>query len=430
MKTTLVCSGALALALGVPGLADAANWPGFRNDGSGIAAESSAPLKWSATENVRWRAALPGKGNASPIVWGDRVFLTQAEGEKRSVVCFDRASGKELWRQGVTYAEKDDTHDTNPHASATPVTDGERVIAWFGSAGVVAYDTQGKELWRRDLGKQTHQWGYGSSPILAGDWCILYFGPGPRSFLTALDKKTGKTVWQVEAPEKHPAERFDGFAGKSDGVMGSWSTPLLVQSPQREEVVMTFVNEMKGFDPKTGKELWRTDGLNPLLYTSPLAGGGYVVGLGGYFGGSVAVKLGGSGDLSAQKVWSVKREKRHLLSSGVIKGRHLFISNTIGVAECRELATGRQVWEERLPATGANGETWGSMILVGENLYVVNQSGDTFVLRANPEKFELLATNPLKEQCNTTPAVSQGELFIRTHQALWCIGGARRAASL
>lgn len=419
MKTThlvLTLVTAVSTAFG-------ANWPGFRNDGHGIAAENSAPVKWSASEGIRWRAPLPDRGNGSPIVWGDRVFLTQAQGARRSVLCLDRASGKVLWSQGVTHEAKDPTHETNPHASATPVTDGGRVIAFFGSAGAVAYDFAGQELWRRDLGQQTHQWGYGSSPILAGDLCILYFGPGPRSFLTALDKKTGKTVWQVEAPEKHPAERFDGFAGKSDGVMGSWSTPVLVKSAGREEVIMTFANEMKGFDPKTGRELWKTDGLNPLLYTSPLAGGGYVVGMGGYFGGTVAVKQGGSGDLSAQKVWSVKKEKRHLLSSGVIRGKHIFISNTIGVAECRELETGRQLWEERLKGPGANGETWGSMILVGENLYVVNKSGDTFVLRANPAKFDLVSVNSLKEPCNTTPALANGELFIRTDKALWCITG-------
>ncbi len=402
-------------------IASGGNWPGFRNDGSGIASEKTAPLKWSTRENVRWRAPLPDKGNASPIVWDNKVFLTQIAGEKRAVMCFDRANGKVLWQQGVSYPGQDATHADNPLCAATPVTDGTRVIAWFGSAGVVAYDMNGKKLWARDLGKQEHQWGYGSSPILHGEWCILYFGPGPRSFLTALDKKTGQTIWQVNVPEKQPAERFDGFAGQSNGVMGSWSTPLLLKTPQREEVVMTFANEMRSFDPKTGLELWKTDGLNPLLYTSPLAGEGYVVGLGGYFGGSVAVKMGGSGDLSRQKVWSVKREKRHLLSSGVIKGQHIFISHTIGMAECRELSTGKQLWEERLPATGANGETWGSMILVGENLYVVNKSGDTFVLRATPEKFELLATNPLRDHCNTTPALSNGELFIRTDQALWCI---------
>ena len=399
----------------------AANWPGFRNDGHGISPERNVPLKWSKTENVHWRAALPDRGNASPVVWGDRIFITQAVGAKRNVMAFDRNNGKLLWEQGTTYGEKDDTHESNPHASATPATDGERVIACFGSAGVHAFEVNGEKLWARDLGKQSHQWGYGSSPIIHGDLCILYFGPGPRSFLAALDKKTGKTVWQFDAPEVHPPERFDGFGGKSDGIMGSWSTPLLVKTPQRDEVVMTFANEMRSFDPKTGKELWKVDGLNPLLYTSPLAGDGYVVGLGGYFGGSVAVKMGGVGDLSNQKVWLVKREKRHRLSSGVIKDKHIYISNTIGVAECLELAAGKQLWEERLKATGANGETWGSMVLAGDRLYVINQSGETFVLRATPEKFEQLAVNPLGERCNTTPAISNGEIFIRTDQALWCV---------
>lgn len=401
----------------------AANWPGWRGDGTGISTEKDVPVKWSKTENVRWRTPLPDRGNSSPIVWNDKVFITQAEGAKRTVMAFDRKDGKMLWQQGTSYGEKETSHETNPHASATPVTDGERVIATFGSAGVYAFDLNGKQLWSRDLGKQSHTWGYGSSPIIYRDVCILYFGPGPRSFLTALDKKSGKTVWQVEAPEKHPPERFDGFAGKSDGMIGTWSTPLLIKTGQRDEVVMTFANEMRGFDPLTGKELWKVDGLNPLLYTSPIAGDGYIVGMGGFFGATAAVKMGGSGDLAAQKAWSVKREKKHYLSSGVIKDKHIYISATVGVAECRELASGKLLWEERLRATGPKGETWGSMVSAGDRLYVVNQSGDTFVLRANPEKMEQLAVNPLGEPCNTTPAISNGEIFIRTHQALWCISG-------
>ncbi len=413
---------ALALALST---AHGANWPGWRNDGHGISTDKKVPTTWSTTEHVRWRTPLPDRGNGSPIVWGKKVFITQAEGEKRAVMCFDRANGKLLWQQGVTYAEKDPSHETNPHGSATPVTDGERVIGAFGSAGVVAFDLDGKQLWQRDLGKQDHMWGYGSSPVLAGDVCVFYFGPGKRSFLTGLDKKTGKTLWQVDAPEWQPDERFDGFAGKKGGIVGTWSTPLVLKTPQREEVIMTFANEMRSFDPRTGKELWKTDGLNPLLYTSPLAGDGHVVGLGGYFGGSVAVKMGGSGDLSAQKVWSVKREKRHLLSSGVIKDKRIYISNTIGVAECRDLATGLQLWEERLQSSGSAGETWGSSVLVGDNVYVVNQAGDTFVFKASPEKFQLVSRNSLKEQSNSTPAISDGDIFIRTHKSLWCISAAK-----
>jgi outer membrane protein assembly factor BamB len=430
MSTKSMTGWIVGLALVTASGALAANWPAWRYDGSGIAPEKSAPTKWSKAENVRWRTPLPGPGNSSPIVWEDKVFITQAEGAKRSVMAFERKGGKLLWQQGTSYTQKDASHETNPHGSATPVTDGERVLATFGSAGVHAFDLNGKLLWSRDLGPQTHQWGYGSSPILYRDLCIYYFGPGPRSFLTALDKKTGKTLWQVDAPERHPPERFDGFAGKNDGVMGSWSTPLLFKADSRDEVVMTFANDMRGFDPLTGKELWKTDGLNPLLYTSPMAGDGYVVGMGGYFGGTAAVKMGGHGDLSAQKVWSVKREKKHYLSSGVIKDKHIYISATVGVAECRELATGKVLWEERLKSTGPKGETWGSMICVGDKLYVVNQSGDTFVLRANPEKLEQLAVNSLGEHCNTTPAISNGEIFIRTHNALWCIseGNSARAA--
>ena len=426
MRSKLFLFVLLTFPLGL----SAANWPGFRNDGHGISSEKNVPLKWSKTENVRWRTALPDRGNSSPIVWEGKVLIAQAVGTKRSVMAFDRRSGRLLWDHGTTYNGNDETHEANPHASATPVTDGERVIAWFGSAGVHAFDLNGEQLWTRDLGRQSHQWGYGSSPILCGDLCVLYFGPGPRSFLIALDKKTGRTAWQFDAPEVQPAERFDGFAGKSDGVLGSWSTPLLMKTTQREEVVMTFANDMRSFDPKTGHELWRVDGLNPLVYTSPLAGDGYVVGLGGYFGGSVAVKMGGTGDLSDQKVWSVKREKRHRLSSGVIKDKHIYISNTIGVAECLELATGKQLWEERLKATGPNGETWGSMVRAGDRLYVINQSGDTFVLRARPDKFDQLAVNPLGEHCNTTLAISDGEIFIRTDRALWCVSekNAERAA--
>ena len=399
----------------------AANWPGWRNDGNGISPEKGAPVKWNAVENVRWRAPLPDKGNGSPIVWGEKIFLTQAVGEKREVICLDRNNGKVLWQAGSTYAEKERTHDDNPYAAATPVTDGERVIAWFGSAGIACYDLGGKELWKRDLGKQDHEWGYGSSPVIHGDLCLLHFGPGPRNFLIALDKKTGKTAWQVDLPEVHPPERFDGFAGKKDGMIGSWSTPLIVKSGNRDDVALSIANEMRGFNPKTGQEIWKCGGLNPLVYTSVMAGEGVVLGTGGFFGATVAIKAGGTGDISDKKLWAVQREKKNRLSTGVITSGHVFLCNMDGIAECFELQTGKEKWTERLKPTGGTGEIWGSMVMAGGQLYIVNRSGDTIVMRADPEKFELVATNPLKELSNATPAISNGEIFIRTYKALWCI---------
>jgi outer membrane protein assembly factor BamB len=417
MKTKIL----LVLVSGLAMAANAANWPAWRNDGTGVSLEKNVPVKWSATENVRWRVALPGPGNGSPIVWEDRVFITQAERERREVMCFERKSGKVLWRNGTGYAGKERTHETNPFGSPTPVTDGERVIAWFGSAGLFCFDINGKELWRRDLGKQDHIWGYGSSPVMHGDLCFLHFGPGERSFLIAVEKKTGKTAWQVDLPQIDPPRRNDGFAGKQGQPLGSWSTPLIVKTGKRTELILSVTSELRGFEPATGKELWKTDGLSPLVYTSVMAGEGVVMATGGFGGSTVAVKMGGSGDLSGEKLWHVPKEKKNRISTGVISQGHVFLCNMDGVAQCIELKTGKDKWLERLRPTGASGEIWGSTLLVGDNVFVVNQSGDTLVFKANPEKFEVVSTNPLKEHSNSTPAISNGELFIRTYQALWCI---------
>jgi outer membrane protein assembly factor BamB len=427
MKSTLYFVAVFAFSLAQ---LTAANWPAWRGDGHGISSDKSAPVKWSATENVRWRAALPDRGNSSPIVWEENIFVTQAAGEKREVFCLDRKNGRILWQSGTTYAGKDATHETNPLASSTPVTDGERVIAWFGSAGLFAFDMKGKEIWHRDLGKQDHQWGYGSSPIIYNDFCILFFGPGPGTSLLAVNKKTGKTAWQVELPENDPPQRYDGFAGKKGQPMGSWSTPLIVKSGDRDEIILGITGELRGFHPKTGKDIWKCDGLSPLVYTSVMAGEGVVVGAGGFMGSTVAVKAGGAGDLSNQKLWYVQREKKNRISTGVIHQGHVFLCNMDGMAQCIEFATGKDKWTERLKPTGASGEIWGSTVMVGDNIYVVNQSGDTLVMKANPEKFELISTNPLKEPSTSTPAISNGELFIRTHKALWCISerGSERAA--
>jgi outer membrane protein assembly factor BamB len=401
----------------------AGNWPSWRGPNqNNISPETNFPTRWSRTENVKWRAELPEAGNSSPIVWGDTVFVTQAvdDGKRRTLMAFDRKTGKQRWQQGVAYDEVDPRHKTNPHCSASPVTDGERVIASFASAGIVAYDFSGKPLWKADLGKQRHDWGQGSSPVIHGDSVIVYHGPGEFSALHALDKRTGAKQWTVPLKEQHPAERFDGFAGKNDGALGTFSTPLIVSANGRDEIILPVANKVRAFAPADGRELWSADGINPLVYASTTYGDGTLVTFGGFFGGVVFLKPGGEGDVTAKRLFHEQRMKKHTIGSPVIKDGHIYLCVTDGFLQCYELATGKMVFEERLPATGGSSATWGSPVLVGDRLYVVNQSGDTLSLRAAP-RYELLASNPLGELSNATPAFSDGQVFIRTHTALYCV---------
>lgn len=416
----------------LPAVALAENWPewrGPRRDGTTV--EQNLPMRWSATENVKWKAALPGPGNSTPIVWENKVFMTQEaeEGKKRLLLCFDRTNGKKLWEKGTMYPDREQSHDTNPQCSSSPATDGERVIAWFGSAGIFCYDLEGKELWKRDLGKHEHEWGYAASPVIHGDLVFMNFGPGKNSFLVALNKKSGDEVWRYDIEEKHYKERNDGFAGQENGVNGTWSTPIIVKAEGREDLVMTVGDKMIGLDPKTGKEIWFCRGLNPLIYTSPVYGEGVIVANGGFHGPDMAVRPGGKGDVTeTHKIWEGGRTANRL-GSAVIKDGYIFLPTMPGLAECIDLKTGKTVWNERIRGEGPKNDTWSSMVLAGDKIYVVNQSANTIVLRASPT-FEILQVNSVgNEMCNASIAVSDGEIFIRTHENLWCVSGATATAA-
>lgn len=395
----------------------AGDWPAWRGPaGTGVSTEKGLPTKWGREQNVKWHIALPERGNSTPIVLGDRVFVTQAVTKEnwRGVMCFDRKDGSLVWKSGVTYSENEPTHGTNPYCSASPVTDGERVIVSYGSAGVACYDLDGKELWRRDLGLCHHIWGNAASPVIYGDLCILNFGPGERTFLIAMNKKNGETVWQVDEP--------GGMLGedrKGETWVGSWSTPIVIQAGGRDELVMTFPHRVCGLDPSTGKEFWTCSGLGRLVYTNPIYGDGVIVAMGGFGGPHLAVRPGGSGDVTAtHRLWQSPQPKQRI-GSGVVHDGHAYILNEDGVAHAIDLKTGKTVWEERL--TGQGTRSWGSMVLSEGKLFVINQSADTFVLKASPH-FELLAVNSLNEPTNSSPAVSNGEILIRTQRGLWCVG--------
>jgi len=405
----------------------AANWPAWRGPlGNGETVEQDLPVKWSTTENVKWRVALPEPGNSTPVVWGERIFVTQAVGERRTLMCFQRADGKLLWQVGVAAQSADPTHATNPYCAGSPVTDGERVVVSFGSEGMFCYDFEGKELWRRtDLGKQIHIWGNASSPVLAGDWCFLNFGPGETTYLLAVDKKTGRTVWkEEEATGYGELPTADVQGSKSPGekatFIGSWTTPVVVTVEGKEQLLMSWPRRLAAYDLKTGEELWTCAGLNPLVYTSPLYRDGLAVAMGGYGGNAIAVRVGGQGDITeTRRLWQVKRTPQRI-GSGVIHGDHIYIQNDPGTAMCIELKTGNVVWTERLPATGGTGQNWSSVMLSGDKCYTINQGGDCFVFRATPQ-FELLAVNALGERSNSSIVPSDGELFVRTQRSLWCI---------
>jgi len=423
MSPSTLIFGAIS-ALLLHSSAFAANWPAWRGPtGDGIATDTDLPLKWSATENVKWKTPLPQPGNSSPIVWGDRVFVTQTKGDQRLVIAFDRQTGKPLWEAGPSYTGKEPTHPTNTLCSASPTTDGERVYAYFGSAGLHAFDFAGKPLWKVELGAVDHAWGYAISPVVHGDLVFQANGAGADWWLAGFDKKTGKEVWRVKGPPINAAERTDGFAGKNDGMVGSWSTPVIVSTAGREALVMTWPEKLVAYDPATGRELWRAAGLNPLLYTSPMPGDGAVIGSGGYGGTTIVARAASSGDVTDQLLWKKPRDKQRI-GSGVIRDGYFYILNTPGTAQCIKLSTGEQLWEERV-GSGGKSQSWSSMVLSGDRIYMLNQNSDTVVLRASP-KFEVLAVNSLGDGLtNSSHAISGGEIFIRTHQHLWCIGSAR-----
>ncbi|MBA3315881.1 MAG: PQQ-like beta-propeller repeat protein [Planctomycetota bacterium] len=408
----LLVSAVLA-CLSAASAVSAGAWPAWRGpQGTGVADEKNVPLRWSAGENVKWKTPLPA-GNSTPIVWKDNVFVTAAsdDGRLRTLTCFNRNDGAPRWTHEVAYERKELTHETNPHCAPSPVTDGEVVVAWHGSAGMVACDLEGNERWKADLGTFEHIWGYGSSPVIFEDLVILSAGPGLRAFVVALDKRTGKEVWRREFPEA-VSEKVDQFRG-------SWSTPVLYEETNgRPALLLAMPQTLHCLDPRDGKDIWNCDGLGELVYTSPLVGDGVIVAMSGYHGPSLAVRTGGAGGVTAtHRLWHNVGNKLNpqRVGSGAIVGDHLYILQDNGTAWCMEVKSGKVAWEERL------GKSWSSMCHADGKLYVLDMEGTTYVLEPTPTKCQVLAENPLDELTRASHAISDGQIFIRTYGNLYCI---------
>jgi outer membrane protein assembly factor BamB len=387
--------------------AAAENWPAWRGPlGNGICHEKQLPTRFGPTENVTWKAPLPQACNSTPIVWDERVFVTcpRDGGKIRSLMCFDRRSGKELWRHEVAFPQAETMHRDNTFCAGSPTTDGKLVYASFDSAGVVACDFAGKVVWSRDLGRLEHVFGPAATPVLYQNLLVIHRGPGEPTHIIALNKLTGETVWDI--PE----------VGKNHQLYGSWSTPVFYRSGDHDEFALSMPGELKGYDALTGKELWRCDGLGPSNYPDTAVGDGVLIGVSGFSKSMMAVRLGGRGNITdSHRLWHVA-ETPQRIGSGVVLDGHLYVANAPGLAECIEVATGKTVWKERL-----GGDLWGSMLLAGDRLYVSNTQGKIFVLAASP-KFQRIAENDMGEHTKAALAPSDDQLFIRTYENLYCVG--------
>ncbi|MBA4066414.1 MAG: serine/threonine protein kinase [Isosphaera sp.] len=408
----LLTSLALTLALTLPTAAE--DWPAWRGPtGQGHSAEKDPPVKWSATENVRWKVALPDAGNSTPVVWGDKIFLTQAteKGKKRSLWCLARKDGAKLWEKTVTFDGKETIHQTNTYCAASPATDGERVVVSHGSAGLYCYDFAGKELWKKEYGPCDHIWGSASSPVIHKDLVIHHHGPHETTFLVGLRKTDGTEVW-----------RHDEVGKKPEVYYGAWGTPVVAPVGGAERVLMTWPGAVKAHDPATGKVVWSCRGLEKdkaadrLSYASPLVSPDAVVASAGFGGPSVGVTPAGAGDVTdTHRLWRTPNNPQRI-GTGVIVGDHVYVVNEPGVA-CLALKTGKEVWSQAVP-----GGCWSSIVHAAGRLYIVGQKGETLVLAAKPE-LEVVARNALDGATTRASLVPTGGGFlIRTYTHLWYVG--------
>lgn len=398
----------------------ASEWPQFRGVGGNAASDdANTPLTWSGTENIAWKQALPGRGASSPIVWGDRIFLTaytgfgtveEAPGDKENlrlhVICLDRSSGKIVWDE--TIKPSPNTQDfgkrvaDHGYATSTPVTDGEAVYAFFGVSGVVALDWDGKLLWRAEVGTKTAGFGSAASPVLFENLVIVNASIESDTVF-AFDKKTGKEVWRI------------------GDIVRAWTTPCVAEAPGGEhELVINQKFTVYGFAPRTGEKLWECAGIDDYVVPAPISHEGIVYCLGGRQNRCLAIKLGGRGDVTdSHKLWQVNIGAN--VTSPVYYEGHLYWASDKAIATCLNAKTGEALYRERLPTRA---RIYASMVRAGAKLYVTTRDQGVLVLSAEPA-YKELALNVIETDdglVNASPAITNNQLLLRTDAFLYCIG--------
>ena len=424
----------------------AQNWPSFRGPGaSGVADDQNMPLHWNAenSSQVLWKTPIPGLAHSSPIVWGNHLFLTTAiSSDPKSefryglygdvepakdisshswrVYCLDKRSGKILWEktahEGVPKVKR---HTKSSQASSTPATDGQHVVALFGAEGLYCFDVDGKLLWKQDLGlldagwflDPDYQWGAASSPIIYKNLVIVQCDRQKDSFVAAYDINDGKQVWSAPRQE-----------------IPSWGTPTIYEGKSRAELITNATKQIRGYDPLTGKELWRLSPNSEVTVTTPIAAQDLIFVVNGYppIQPIYAIHAGAVGDISLKEgqesnesiAWSKKRGGVYI-PTPLLYDDYLYMCANQGVLSCYNAKSGERIYQERIAEKG--GAFTASPVAAAGRLYLTSEEGEIYVVKAGP-KYELLATNPMNEVCMATPAISEGMLFVRTQHNLFGIG--------
>lgn len=422
------------------------NWPSFRGTyAAGIADGMDLPESWDAGtgQGIRFKVEIPGLAHSSPVIWGDRLFLTTAvsseagasfkpglygSGEASAdqsvqewqILCLDKRNGKILWKETAAKGRpKDKRHIKATYANATPVTDGRHVVALFGSEGLFAYSMEGKFLWKVDVGRldvgaydiPSYEWGAASSPIIHDGKVIVQCDQQKGSFLLAVDVKTGRTVWKTPREE-----------------LPSWGTPTVYPGKDRAELITNGSNFIRAYDPATGRELWRLGGSSKITAPTPVFAEGLIIVASGRAPERpvIAIRPGGTGDITLQDgetsngyvAWSKTRRGGYMPTPLIYKGKVYVLDNS-GLLGCYDLKTGAEHYYDRIPHR-ANGFS-ASPVAADGKIYLAGEDGLVFTVQAGAE-LKLLATNPLGEPLMATPALSDGTIYLRGSHHLFAVG--------
>ena len=404
-----------ALTFGLLGMVcgltvQAENWPGWRGpQRTGLTTDTGVVTKWSPTENILWKSPVPGTGISNPVVWGDRVFVTASEGREQGelhVICFDTKTGRELWHQRLWgtaptlffYAQ-------SGMASPSPVTDGKHLWAFFGTGDVFCFDLDGGLVWHRALadeyGAFENRFAASSSPLLFEDTVILQCDHYGASYVVALDQQTGANRWKADRPE----------------VWLSWSSPQLMPVGDRFELVIVGSEKIDGYDPKSGTRLWTVRGLSRECVPTPVVSNGLILAVTGPNGVHVAIKPGGSGDVTESHVAWRSDRGTSFVPSGIVLHNRYYLADDKGIASCFDATSGKLLWRKRL-----GGKFTASPVSADDKLYFTNEAGSTLVLDGTQPEYTELARNEIGEDLLASAAISNGRMFLRTSKHLFCVG--------